>query len=737
MSDPHRVRLPSTESSPSGNADAGRMLQILWRGRWILLVVPLLVFGAASWWLARQTPLYLATAQIQVDAREVNPLKSELGSATNKARTILKQQQQLLRSSAILKPLSESPELLAFATFAPERLGDKPVISELFDGLTITVDPESDRLIITFLCPYPDESGRIVEKTVELYLDHHRNEKREQAQLSYEILRGIWESTKAELAATTAKIADLRSRNHLAPGMTETVVERRLEEAYAAWNAAHLTKLKEQATWESLTKAQEDVAELKKCGEYWRQTRPIQTLESEIEYAIEQRQAAEKRFERSSKVLDEANPELAQLRAEIAAFAAQEDEIILQYARDYMRNAERSFQDAERQERLLEADVASLEEQIYATNRVLEEIADHEMQRQALRETIGQFEERMSELQVEDQVGALNLHVLEAGRVALRPAYPDVKAVRLYSVAGGALLAFVLVVLGGFADRRIRDPEEVPATLGASVLGVVPALSGSTIRARVGRVVEEEPQSLAAEAIRSLRTATSFALPENGRGIVLVTSAVSGEGKSVSASNLAFALARAGRRTLLVDGDMRKPAQHAIYDVPNEIGLGNLLSSRTPLKKAIVPNVAAGLDLLPAGDAAGRPAELCEGAAFPELLATLCDQYEILVVDAPSVLETSEARVIASYADAVVLVMRLDVTTTSSAQRAAGILRGVGAKLAGVLLVGARSGRDARAYAGGISHGILRRPRAEGEAGPVLVEDDPGDSAYLGLEERA
>jgi capsular exopolysaccharide synthesis family protein len=276
------------------------------------------------------------------------------------------------------------------------------------------------------------------------------------------------------------------------------------------------------------------------------------------------------------------------------------------------------------------------------------------------------------------------------------------------------------------------------------VLGVLPEMPGGSDRVKIARLVEEDPRSLVAEAVRSVRTATIFALP-GGRGLVLVTSAGSGEGKSVCASNLAFALARAGKKTLLIDADMRKPAQHEIYSVANGIGLAGLLSSSAPLRKAVVANVAMGLDLLPAGEPYGKAAELCEGPVLAGLLQTLRESYECIVVDSPPVLETSEARVLATLADAVVIVLRLDASRAPNLKRAAGILRGVGARILGALPNGASSQRGARAYAGGISYGqpapTTTGPRPSGATGDEGEMDEKKARArgtdFLGLEEES
>jgi Mrp family chromosome partitioning ATPase len=176
-----------------------------------------------------------------------------------------------------------------------------------------------------------------------------------------------------------------------------------------------------------------------------------------------------------------------------------------------------------------------------------------------------------------------------------------------------------------------------------------------------------------------------------------------------------LSLAGAGKKTLL---DRRRhapsPAQHRSTPSTTAVGLAGLLTTRAAAEEGPRASVAHGLDLLTAGDPAGKAAELCEGAVLLELVRSLRESYECIVVDSPAVLESSEARVLASLSDAVVFVVRLDASRRPAVKRAAGILRGVNARLLGCIVNGAGSRRGARAYAGGIS---FETPSAGGTGG--------------------
>jgi capsular exopolysaccharide synthesis family protein len=737
------IRIAPVEASPQAGADAGRMLQILWRGKWILVVAPLLAYALARAWLGSREELYVATAQVQVDARAPSVLKSGAGEAINKPRTVLKQQQGLLKSTTLLKRIAAAPALPQLRTFAPERLGEKTLVGALYEGLHTSIDVETDRLFLSFFAPFREEAVVVVDEALRAYIEYHKQKKREDAEGLAEIVRREWESTREELDRTSRAIAELQSENTLLSGTERTPLQAKLDDANAALNVAHLETQRLWAVHEDMRTASTDPARFRERGQYWRAKGAIAALEERIDALRKARETKQAELERLRQVgIGAGHPRFAELRGELESLAVREDEIVLEYAREYLRNSEVDHRRAQLYEQSLADDVQSLLAQVARENEVLDRIKDLQIAREQLRARVAGFDERITQLELENQTGALNLDVIEYARAAMRPAYPETEKTILYALGAGGILAFGLVLLLGLSDRRVREVEDLPGLLGTSVLGVLPELPGGSARARIARAVEDDPQSLAAEAIRSTRTAAAFALPE-GRGIVLVTSARAGEGRTVCASNLAYSLARAGKKTLLVDADMRRPSLHAVYEVENGTGLAGLLGSSAPVRKAILVDAAYGLDLLPAGDARGKAAELCEGPVLGELLRSLRQQYECIVVDSPAVLESSEARVLAALADVVVFVLRLDVSRAPDAKRAFGILRGVGARILGCLPNGAVSRHGARAFAGGIRYDsdppqerpLAHGPRAAGDGVEPGAERGRRGTDFLGLEE--
>jgi capsular exopolysaccharide synthesis family protein len=175
---------------------------------------------------------------------------------------------------------------------------------------------------------------------------------------------------------------------------------------------------------------------------------------------------------------------------------------------------------------------------------------------------------------------------------------------------------------------------------------------------------------------------------------IAVTSSSPGEGKSTTATNLAVTLAQGGNRTILIDGDLRRPLVHRAFDLNQEPGLTDVLIGRTTQREAVRPQVAPQLDVLPAGSSPPNPSELLGSGAMHALVADLRRQYDYIVIDTPPTLPVTDAAVVATSADATILVVRSGDTEENAAQRAIDMLNRVNARVAGAVLNGVDKRHD-------------------------------------------
>ena len=312
---------------------------------------------------------------------------------------------------------------------------------------------------------------------------------------------------------------------------------------------------------------------------------------------------------------------------------------------------------------------------------------------------------RMSE-----EVEAGDVDVVDLADV---PYAPILSASAIKLVLGlvlGLMLGLVLAYLLEALNTSIRRPEDLEAVLHVPGLAVIPRITGGSANGRSRfRALLGSPKptrsdagslmsggqtfSIGIEAFRNLRTSLIWSDGGEALKTLVVTSAAPGEGKTLTAANLAVTLAYDGLRVLLVDCDIRRPRVHGLFRMPRSPGLMELLTashhpSGDPVSgpDAIRDTSIAGLSVLTCGALPSNAANLLSSTRMRVLLDELREQYDIIVLDTPPVLATADAGIVASLTDGVLLVVRAGATDRNAAQRAYQQLANVGARVVGTVL---------------------------------------------------
>jgi len=282
-------------------------------------------------------------------------------------------------------------------------------------------------------------------------------------------------------------------------------------------------------------------------------------------------------------------------------------------------------------------------------------------------------------------------------------------------------MGVVFAVMRERSDRTLRDPGDASHYLGLSELGIIPDCeleltetglknrpkpkggngSGNGHLPNVDLVPErreliswERKASIVTEAFRTTLTSILFSNQKVSRPRVLVlTSASPKEGKTTVSCNLATALAEIGHRVLVIDADMRRPQLHRVFDLNNELGLGNILLQRTQLEaiqlqNAIQPTIVPGLFVLTSGTGRQSVSSLLHSERLGELIAMARGRFDTVVIDTPPMVNIADARILARYADAVILVLRSAATTRDAALEAKSKFTEDGMPIFGTILNG-------------------------------------------------
>jgi len=229
----------------------------------------------------------------------------------------------------------------------------------------------------------------------------------------------------------------------------------------------------------------------------------------------------------------------------------------------------------------------------------------------------------------------------------------------------GLLLGAGIAFLKDHLDERVQDPGDLEYHSGSPMLAAIPTVAAWRRRKDVFLASYAQPDSAASEAYNALRAALIFSSSRHGFKTILTTSPGQGQGKTSTTANIAFALAKAGKRVTVVDADLRRSRLHLFLRAPHRPGLSDVLRGERKLAEALVHPVGAppGLRLLPCGTSAMNPAELLGSSAMRDTIASLAEVSDFVLIDTAPILGIADALAIAPFVDTVLLVVDGQSTT--------------------------------------------------------------------------
>ncbi len=278
----------------------------------------------------------------------------------------------------------------------------------------------------------------------------------------------------------------------------------------------------------------------------------------------------------------------------------------------------------------------------------------------------------------------VSVSVVQGADLPQSPASPHPAANLALGLAVGLALGIALATVRDAVDTRVEDAEGLQAVTGLPLLGTTAQDDAS---AQQPLIVHVDPRSPRAEAFRDLRTNLAFVDVDHPPRSLVMTSAVAGEGKSTTTSNLAIALAQSGQRVVLVDGDLRRPSIATYLGLEGAVGLTDVLSGRVDLDDALQSWGTDGLTVLPSGPTPPNPSESLLGSMqMRTLLQNLESRADMVLIDAPPLLAVTDAAVLSRLASGCVLVVRARVTKKEQVARAMEALHRVDARVFGTVL---------------------------------------------------
>ena len=679
------------EMPPAVGLVSESLVQIVWRSRWIVLLATVVSLAAAFAYLAKATPIFTSTSRVYVEQSGPKIIYEAEGIMTQ-SKNYLYTQAELLKSTSIISLAVDSGGVRQMKTFWKV---DNPV-AYLKKKLDISVGKKDDLINVSFDSSYPAEAAQLVNAVIDSYITYHSTRKRSTAAEVLKILQKEKVKRDAELTEKLKAMMDFKKENMALAfeNRNSNIILDRLTRLSEAVTQAQLQTIEAKSVYETTKSMVADPPGLKQLVEAEMSKRYGSGASERSRLRLQLNQLQLQLADLAREVTPD-HPSMQALQEKVNQVKSQLTDLDKQFAEAHLAVTKQQYLACKERENEVSSYFEQQREQALNLNQQLAQYTILQSDWEQTRKLCDILNDRIKELNVTEDVGALNISILEVARPADKPSKPQKARIMAMALVLGLMLGGGLALLRDWMDHRLRSAEEISAILGVPVLGTVPSMSRRLSIIERGCKVHLESKSSASEAYRTIRTSIFFGVPKGEAKTALITSPGPGDGKTTLVSNLGIAMAQAGQKTLIIDADFRKPMQHEIFEADDSKGLSALLAGTVSLDDAIQPAGVDGLDLLTCGPDVPNPSEMLNSEAFSKMLKSLSEKYDRIVIDSPPVMPVTDAQILAALCDITLIILRAEKSTRKASQQARDSLLGVGAHILGAIVndVSRRNGR--------------------------------------------
>jgi succinoglycan biosynthesis transport protein ExoP len=691
-------------------------LRILIKHKWAILSCVALILGAVLIATLRTTPVYEAVGSIAINKPDpvLNFRDSNNAGMDYYDPTDLDTEVRILRSDLLALQVIRQLNLDQQRQFGgngktppPGTLGlttdvlqpDSPGTTEALDAfkgnLRVNLEPNTRIIDIHFRSPDKNLTARVVNTLVNTYVEQNFKTRFESTMQTSDWLSKQLVDLQMKVETSQEKLVQYQKAHEIL-GIDEkqNITTQKLDELNKELTAAESARMEKESVYHLVQSGDPD--SVASASGVENEAKGSNNASSLLEKLREQDADLKIQIAQFSTQFGPSYPKLAQLNSQLKETDAQ----IQGEIRKIAGRLRGDYLAAVQHEGMLHA---ALEKQKQEANQLNESAIEYSLLKRDVDSNRALYEgllEKLKEAGVTAGLRSNNVRPIDIARVPTGPAEPNLLRNLSFALALGLTTGIGLAFLLESIDNTVRTPEQAQILSGLPSLGMIPL--GSSIRTEasarqrltvaaskeaVELITQSRPQSQMAESYRALRTSlllTSLGTPPK---VILITSALPEEGKTTTSINCAIVLAQKGTRVLLIDADLRRPSIHKTLGMGPKVGLSNVLTGAITLQEATIRStILPNLFVLPAGTSPPNPAELLASAEMKDVLSKLREQYDHIVVDTPPTLSVTDAVVMSTRADAVVLVIRSGQTTKQALRRARDILMQVNARVCGVLM---------------------------------------------------
>ncbi|MGO9324579.1 MAG: GumC family protein [Terracidiphilus sp.] len=643
---------------------------------------------------ARLQPIYQSTATVNVDRQAPSEVVGEDSTrfvAPNDADQFLATQIKLIQSDAVLRPVAEQYHLLSLegqtssaSTEREQLLASAPITLK---RLRVTRSPNTYLLLISYRSPDAHLAADVANAVANSYLLQTYDLRIRSAAGMSTFMEKQLDELKAKMEQSSLALAQFeKDLDVINPEEKTNILSARLLQLNTDYTTAQTDRVRAEAAWNAIRSGSLEAAEASSQGD---------TLIKLYETLDQARQ----RFAVVKATYGTSHPEYRKAASELA-------EVEKQFKDTRSSIAERvqaQYQESLNREQMLQAAVNQTKAEWDRVNASSFQYQQLKQEADADKALYNELIKKIREADINAGFQNNNIRIADVARPSLKPVSPNMALNLVLAFLFSTLLAVGGAIVLDSLDTTLRDPEEASRFLGADVIATIPVdragahLPRSPEGSVPGVLVPRNGHnghrkdyyhgvSSFDEAIRSLRNTILLSDFDSRLHAIVLTSATPGEGKTTLAAHLAIANAGRGKKTLLVDGDLRRPSLHSKFGLNPQTGLSNVLTGELSWEEVVVPiEGKSNLSLIPAGLGSHRAADLI-GPRLATLLDEFAKEYDLVILDSPPLVGFAECLQMAAAADGVLIVSLAGETKRRAVAEAIGTLRRLRANIVGVVL---------------------------------------------------
>jgi len=703
-------RVPSFELSPR-EPHLYDYLLILRKHQWLILSFMLAVVTIVAIATFRMQPVYQATARVEIDRENANILPfagTDSYDYMLDLENYIETQSKILTSETLAlqtirnNNLSSRPEFAspngpseAIASGSLANQKRPPELAGFLGSLSVKRVPNSRLMDVSFESTDPQLAARIVNAHITSYIEQNFRSKYEATtQASTWLADQLGELKIRVQRSEDARIAYERQNQIWTLDDKQNITTQRLSDVNKQLTEAQSERMRKESLYQFAKSGNLDAV-------------PEVQGNSGLADLLRKRADATSQYNDAVSQYGPNFPRVQRLHAQLTEF----DQSIEKEKQKILDVLESGYQEARQRETLL---TQALDQQKAENNQMSGRLVEYNILKREAEANKSLYEGLMTKLKetaISQGLRSSNIRVVDPAMIPSTPVRPaktrNVALAFLVGLVGGIGLA----LMREYLDNTVKTPDDVETLSRLPSLAVVPqfaAANGNGKRPgllqsfasnghdkRIELVAQHLPKSQMSEAFRALRTSILLSQADHPPQVILVTSALPREGKTTAAANLAVTLAQLGDKTVLVDGDLRKPGVGRLLNLAGGkyAGLSSYLAGVSSLDLVSIPHPAIpNLVAIPTGPLPPNPADLLSSHKLADAIAELRTKFKFIVIDSPPVMAATDAVILSVQADGVLLVVRSGETPKEAFTRTRELLSSVKCRILGVVLNAVDSG---------------------------------------------